>query len=171
MKRYWGKYDFGSPSKRYSSNSISLDLLSIACGFKNWDMYEKANGNTFVTNVLPYEQNLSFFNNGFWHATNSKPGDIFYFGDATKYIALEKVFNGFMVVDFKNVFAFKNFTELDLTGVEVDNETDDKLHIRLHYKILDLNHYLSSAYDDTCFSDAKNAKQDLNKKISLHKIS
>lgn len=46
-------------------------------------------------------------------------GKIQYFGCETRYIALLRHSNDMQLVDYKNVFGFKSFLYLIITGIEV----------------------------------------------------
>lgn len=68
LLKYWGIDKYGIAGRRYTPNSIYLDVLSDFCGYKNWNQFQKQSGFKIVNNVLPYEQKkrISMKEYGMW---------------------------------------------------------------------------------------------------------
>ena len=64
LLKYWGIDKYGIAGRRYTPNSIYLDVLADFCGYKNWNQFQKQSGFKIVNNVLSYEQKQTYFNEG-----------------------------------------------------------------------------------------------------------
>ena len=107
--------------------------MATACDFKNWDQFQEESKFKIVTNVLPYEQKQEYWSNGIWYADSAKVGDVVYFGNEYKYIAIQKKITGLELFDFKNISCFSTFTWHEIEGVEVIKNENQEISIRLIY--------------------------------------
>lgn len=133
LLKYWGIDKYGIAGRRYTPNSIYLDVLADFCGYKNWNQFQKQSGFKIVNNVLSYEQKQTYFNEGIWYVDSAKTGDVIYFGDKYKYIAFQKTKFGLELFDFKNIHCFTTFTMNEIEGIEVIKKENQEISIRFIY--------------------------------------
>ncbi|MBD5324275.1 MAG: hypothetical protein HDS02_05495 [Bacteroides sp.] len=119
LQRYWGTLNYGKNNRRFSPSPIILDRLAEFCGYKSWQDFSDPHKDEIVTNVLPYEKNIKYFQQGIKLVDDMPIGEIQYFGCETRYIALLRHSNDVQLVDYKNVFCFKSFLYLIINGIEV----------------------------------------------------
>lgn len=159
IRRYWG---FQKDGLNRISRKRSHDILNLlvricrpaecesrrckscfqrfTCGFVNWEHFQAHSKDSIVTNVLEDERKGEFWNSGIWRVEYAKDGDIKYFGNHHKYIALQKIGSSLILADFKNIFEFNDipwttipYLYMEITGVEVIQKENQEINIRLIY--------------------------------------
>lgn len=133
LQRYWGKLPYGNKNRRYTPNTMSLDRLAEFCGYRNWNDFANKHNGEYVTNILPYEKNIKYITQGIIDVDTIPNGDVMYFGNEMKYIALLRKSNDVQLIDYKNIWAFQSFVFMVINGIEVIPNHIDYPDIRIIY--------------------------------------